>query len=590
MKKIDRLGSYLNSITPYTWDDSESWFEFLAKTLNKLNEVVDSVNDYFDVDLKEFTFEKLEEWLEDGTLERILTQQQEDSIQNLMNVTANHETKLANLINVLESDEYNVAKDGVIGTDISDYLTDLIKILPKGKTILLPAGTYHLSKTVRIKDYFTIKGHGEATIVDLGTNGQFKMFYSTTLKNLRIETAVNYSRSAIYIDSEAINSYDKQMINVQIENIRGVKEFDGLRNSIFLELMGNDWEDNPVAGFWGVRASNIYVDGFTTPLTLRIINGWIHANTFSDWTITGFKNAIVLHGIKNDPNRRDDRIRRNRFKRWTIQPLPNTTEQLFIQNQGFPNEFTDIDIWDLTRWDNRFPTGGVPVDNFRVDNVNQPFIQYGYNLQEDRFYPVFERDKSGGNAFFEMEYYQSMETSSNIHVWEDECEIVNEAGKSQLFEVYKDQNGVYYIKNISGSILTGCLIYKASKNLGRVPYQYLREQDLSYNNLTLTKLTHTFKEKSMKKYSYMTDDDFLNGHTGFLYVVKDGRVITITGRINSSQASDVVVFNTKHRPVNQSSIGDLDNYPFFKIWYQGDIEVPVGKTQNNINITYITEP
>ena len=74
MEPIAKLSSYINSAIPYAWDDSESWFEFLGKVLAKVNEVVAASNDYFAVDLTQYTLELLENWREDGTLVTVINE------------------------------------------------------------------------------------------------------------------------------------------------------------------------------------------------------------------------------------------------------------------------------------------------------------------------------------------------------------------------------------------------------------------------------------------------------------------------------------------------------------------------------------
>lgn len=74
MEPIAKLNSYINQVIPYAWDDSESYFEFMAKVLQKLNEVIAANNDYFAVDLQEYATSIINGWKNDGTLELILSE------------------------------------------------------------------------------------------------------------------------------------------------------------------------------------------------------------------------------------------------------------------------------------------------------------------------------------------------------------------------------------------------------------------------------------------------------------------------------------------------------------------------------------
>ena len=82
MKPILKLNSYINSAIPYAWDDSESWFEFLAKLLQKVNELVEASNEYFAVDLVEYTKTRLEIMVSDGSLKAMLTEMLLTKVEN----------------------------------------------------------------------------------------------------------------------------------------------------------------------------------------------------------------------------------------------------------------------------------------------------------------------------------------------------------------------------------------------------------------------------------------------------------------------------------------------------------------------------
>ncbi len=72
MAPITKLNSYINQVIPYAWDDSESWFEFLAKIQAKVNELVVANNDFFSVDVREYIIDKIDSWKIDGTLAAII--------------------------------------------------------------------------------------------------------------------------------------------------------------------------------------------------------------------------------------------------------------------------------------------------------------------------------------------------------------------------------------------------------------------------------------------------------------------------------------------------------------------------------------
>lgn len=69
MEKVELLKSYINRAIPYAWNDSESWYEFLGKVTQKVNELIDASNEYFNTDISIHVVEILTGWKNTGILD-----------------------------------------------------------------------------------------------------------------------------------------------------------------------------------------------------------------------------------------------------------------------------------------------------------------------------------------------------------------------------------------------------------------------------------------------------------------------------------------------------------------------------------------
>lgn len=70
--EITKLNFYIQQALPAVYDDSLSFVELLGRVVAKVNELVDSTNDYLNQDLETYVSSKLTEWKNDGTLASII--------------------------------------------------------------------------------------------------------------------------------------------------------------------------------------------------------------------------------------------------------------------------------------------------------------------------------------------------------------------------------------------------------------------------------------------------------------------------------------------------------------------------------------
>lgn len=130
METITRLNSFINSAIPYAWDDSESWFEFLAKVLNKVNELVESHNLFFSVSVAEYVEQTLNKWQETGELNEKLTE------------------ILSPLVQTTLQEKVNITTMGVTGNTLENESIKIIEAITfcntNNKILYFPKGTYKI--------------------------------------------------------------------------------------------------------------------------------------------------------------------------------------------------------------------------------------------------------------------------------------------------------------------------------------------------------------------------------------------------------------------------------------------------------------
>lgn len=74
VNSITRLKHHIQRVLPQVYSDALSHSELLELVINKVNEVIDMSNEYFEKDLKAYTSEILLEWKNDGTLDTVINE------------------------------------------------------------------------------------------------------------------------------------------------------------------------------------------------------------------------------------------------------------------------------------------------------------------------------------------------------------------------------------------------------------------------------------------------------------------------------------------------------------------------------------
>lgn len=240
MEPITKLSSYINSAIPYAWDDSESWFEFLAKVFAKVNEVIEKTNDYFDVDIKQFVVDKLNEWRTDGTLEslfNIVFQDYEERIDN-------HTEQLDDIaINVKN---FGAKGDGITNDTIAvqNAINDAVS---KKSAVYFPGGTYLINQ-VTLPENIKLFGGGrlKTNIKPSGNNMAFLGNSGVQLENIA------------FVGNGKATGYTLQ------HGISFTRKYRWVINNCFFSNLGGkaiNFEDNHVHEYATGQISDTYIKG-----------------------------------------------------------------------------------------------------------------------------------------------------------------------------------------------------------------------------------------------------------------------------------------------------------------------------------------
>lgn len=190
IEPIAKLTSYINSAIPYAWDDSESWFEFLAKVLAKVNEIIEKTNDYFDVDVLGFVSNTLNTWKTDGTLEtlfNVLFNEYGEKIEHIEAISNGVSFNVMNPPNGLTAP----IGDGV--ADDSDAIQTIYNALPDGSVLTFPKGIYYLGTTLVFNKNISIIGEKNQSVFLTDSNITAIKVTGELIKTTYLSSAVEYN-------------------------------------------------------------------------------------------------------------------------------------------------------------------------------------------------------------------------------------------------------------------------------------------------------------------------------------------------------------------------------------------------------------
>ena len=181
--KIEYLSGLVNAAIPEVYAKGMSYYEVLTAVVNKLNELINKSNEYFDTDLKVYLSDLLSEMQTNGSLEQIIA----DTLETGLNITNNEVLNLQNTLGNQLFTEKNyitdldpvasnlnnldinlalkVSKDrvfidvkdyGAIGNGIADDTAAIQSAFNTGKSVRFPQGTYLTDANLIIPSNVTV--------------------------------------------------------------------------------------------------------------------------------------------------------------------------------------------------------------------------------------------------------------------------------------------------------------------------------------------------------------------------------------------------------------------------------------------------
>ena len=602
---LARMMNLVNLTTPYAWDDSLSVFEMIGKLVAKINELIGVLDEELEKEvskqvaeeLKDFTTEKLAELLKTGELAQMILNHVElvvgtrfENVDQALadmnadlgimegNITSLTNTTNEALAKLAEATIYNIKRDVASG-DITTYLETLVNTLGSYSTILIPAGDWILTRPISLKEGQAIIGENGSKIVLSGTGG-FILTYRSRVEGFYLNPVEVYTGTICYLDNTGLNDTHKQSVDAVFSNHTIFKQYNPAYKSKLVDLYGKNINGQTITGFYNFHADNINCSGVSYPVTMRILDGWLHANNFHNWRVDYFEKLIVMNGQETGNNDYDERIRRNKFHNWTVQPRPDCTVKIFDQNKAFINDYRSMDIWDLYRWTQRFDIGEVDIPDWL--NSMAPlstYVKHGENYYATRVYPIATTLNKEGASRFEMHYYELPGLYADFSFYNEYVRIRASKDFVNKFRFYRDEKQNYWMEMTETAV--GALYYTNRKNMGTMPH-------FNYNKLSdvpgsLQLLTVTNEDLLVGVSEKVTD--LLNGHVGFVETYRVGKLVQVTAIVDSTNATAIFcrkIINAKYPGWGSTLVEG------YHINSTSVLCLPTGKL-NKVSFTYLAE-
>lgn len=214
--KINPFEFYCQKVIPLIYDDSLSYYEVLCKIRTILNEVIKSQNElgqafsnllvWIEKELKQFTTEQLNEWLEDGTLENLINLEKLNAMKK-------------ELIELIQ--QIAIPVNSMSGTD-TEKINSAINYanIIGSKTIIL-AGEYTTMSPINVPDNFTLISQNASIIQGANFDGILLMGNNTTIKgalSLSIEQSLGSGKKCAVAIGEYLSGIG--VSSVYIEHIK----------------------------------------------------------------------------------------------------------------------------------------------------------------------------------------------------------------------------------------------------------------------------------------------------------------------------------------------------------------------------------
>lgn len=223
MITIDKLDGIISNNLPSIYDlGVHSVPEFLYALAEKLNQVIDNVDYLLGPGLEKEVVEKLNIWLEDGTLANLINvtifKDLNDKIDN------NFNTLNSSLETITNTQEINIKLLGAKGDGVNDdtqYFEKAIQLIGDtwykhgGGKIIIPSGKYKITRQLSIPDQTIIEGMGKenTVLLPMGVFDCIRVLGNSftnwkngiQLKNFTID-GENLQGKGLYLKYMALNS------------------------------------------------------------------------------------------------------------------------------------------------------------------------------------------------------------------------------------------------------------------------------------------------------------------------------------------------------------------------------------------------
>jgi hypothetical protein len=223
MYHVDKLQGYVKLVLPQVYDDALSHSELLYRVMEKLNEVIDTTNDYFGKDLKEYVGDILTDWYNDGTLSTIINDevftmkadtdyvnQQLDLIHTDVDATINH----------LIDTGVNIKRFGADFTGVTDSsiaLQSAHDSLPSnGGIIIIPTGKYKINTPVTFTKPIKLIGAGSGDHTSGVSTANTGTDYDPTSQGSVLFTT-SPTNDLLIVEASGFSATDLSIVNTSTE-------------------------------------------------------------------------------------------------------------------------------------------------------------------------------------------------------------------------------------------------------------------------------------------------------------------------------------------------------------------------------------
>lgn len=283
--KIEKIvKTWMDNNNPTIYAEGLSWYEAILILTSKLNDLIDQVNNYFDVDLEDVVIEILNEWKKDGVLDNIF-----------------EEVILNNKVNISEI-VVNVKDFGAVGDGVADdsVAVQTASDEANGKVLFFPKGVYRVADINLPSDVYVFGDVGSVIkLIDMFPDNKYtkkSAFNASGANSIKLENLV--FDGEVYEHEEDIQQYKTTHEKWDIVRFMYCKE---------VEIRGCVFKNTSSAGFSGTPGLIFDRHAFVT------INGCEVVRLINNKFTRLAHNETMYIVTKNDGDKQNVLIEGNKF-------------------------------------------------------------------------------------------------------------------------------------------------------------------------------------------------------------------------------------------------------------------------------------